>query len=633
LAELFGFDGWTQAIVALVVGTGLGFLYGLIPGMGGRMGVILSLPLATAFDPYPAAIFLFSLHAVDNTSSAIPNIALGMPSSGSSDAATILDGYPLAKMGRAGEALGASLSGSAIGGVLGAVTFLIAIPIARPLVTSFGPPELLMLALIGIAMVASLSSEGLFQGLVVAALGMIAAMVGLDPRTGSERFTFGSMDMWDGLKITAIVCGLFVVPEMLTSKRHADDQAHHRAISTTIKDVFRGMFVTFHYRAVVLRSTFYGILAGVTPAVGSSVGVWMAYAHAARTTKSEIPFGKGAIAGVIAPETANNSKEGGAMIPTLFFGIPGSSGMAIMMGALGVVGVAVGPNMLTRDIGLSFALAFTVMFANLLAIPAFFLVIPAIVRLAAVRRDAIAPIAITLSFTAALISSPTFFTIGQVFAAGLLGVALKQANWPRAPFILGFVVAEMAEGAYFQTAGIYGWSALARPLTAGLLLTLVIWLALSVRRRSPLKVVGPRRVTLVLAVCLVAVFAATIGLSVPLPIESGLAPMAISAFGLVLCLAIAMVALRRGGIEDGQENMLNVGLAGLLVLSTPIIGLIPASVAFIAAFLKRSGLRLRSAIAVALAIGGLQVLLLATVFDVLVERELIGRIAWWSLGY
>src|SRR6185295_17682042 len=156
---------------ALVSGTALGFICGLVPGLGSRVGLILAIPLCGFWDPYPAAIFLFSMHAVVHTSSSIPTIAFALPTSGA-DAATVLDGYPLARMGRAGEALGASLSASAIGGVLGALAFLAAIPIARPLVTSFGPPELLILALFGITMVTSLSTEGLAQGVVVAALGV-----------------------------------------------------------------------------------------------------------------------------------------------------------------------------------------------------------------------------------------------------------------------------------------------------------------------------------------------------------------------------------------------------------------------------------------------------------------------------
>jgi TctA family transporter len=506
MRDLFGLIDWPSAVLALSAGTALGFIYGLIPGIGGRIALVLSIPLAGVFPPYGAAIFLFALHSIVHTSTSIPAIAWGMPS-GSSDTATIVDGYPLAKMGRAGEALGASLSASALGGILGALAFLTAIPLAKPLVTSFGPPEFFMLALFGATMVASLSSEGILQGLIVAVVGVLFAMVGIDTRTGTPRFTFGSVELWDGFNIAALVCGLFVIPEMLSLKRFEGESARERAIATSIRDVFLGMFVTFRHIKVLLRSTLYGIFVGFMPTVGSTVGVWLAYGYAARTTKSDIPFGKGAIAGVIAPEAANNSKEGGAMIPSLFFGIPGSSAMAIMMAALSYVGVAIGPAMMKTNIELAYILAATVILANILAIPLFFAVVPSIVRLSALRRDAIAPLVIVTSVTAALISAPSISTHLQLLLATLLGIGLKAANWPRAPFILGFVIADMGEGAFFHTAAIWGWSALLRPITFLLFASLVVWLIVSLRTRPAFTLGGPRRTTLILAAALIAFFA------------------------------------------------------------------------------------------------------------------------------
>ncbi len=221
------FEAWHSTpliplLSALVSGTALGFICGLVPGLGSRVGLILAIPLCGFWDPYPAAIFLFSMHAVVHTSSSIPTIAFALPTSGA-DAATVLDGYPLARMGRAGEALGASLSASAIGGVLGALAFMLAVPIARPIVTSFGPPEFLLLSLMGISLISAVSREGMLQGLTVAAIGVLCAMVGLSIRTGEPRLAFGIPELWDGLDLPALVAGLFIIPEMLTPSRFADD--------------------------------------------------------------------------------------------------------------------------------------------------------------------------------------------------------------------------------------------------------------------------------------------------------------------------------------------------------------------------------------------------------------------------
>jgi putative tricarboxylic transport membrane protein len=626
LLEFFGLASWSSALASLLFGSALGFIFGFVPGLGGRIGLILSLPIAVFFPPSEAAIFLFAMHSVVNTSGAIPNIAFGIPSS-PGDMATIIDGYPLAKMGRAGEALGASLSASAIGGVLGAAAFLLSIPVARPLVTSFGPPEFLMLSIFGITMVASLSREGLIPGLAVGALGVLVATVGVDFRGGEARYTFGWLELWDGVGLPAIVCGLFVVPEMLTMTA-LDQPAQQRAISTSIGDVFRGMFVTFRHMRVVLRSTLYGIVIGLMPAVGSSISVWMSYDYAARTTKSDIPFGQGAIAGVIAPEAANNSKEGGAMIPTLFFGIPGSSSMAIMMAALAVAGVAVGPSLLTTEIGLSFSLAATVFLANLVVVPLFFLVIPSLVRLSSIRRDAIVPFAIAVSVTAALIETPRLLTVVLLVVGSIVGIALRYADWPRAPFILGYVIGDLAEKSYFHTVQIYGWSALSRPVTLGLVLFLIGWLVYVGRTRPVMHIPGPRIANIVAASGLFVFFAgAAIIAGMTMRPPANTMPTGVSVFGAALC-AVMLVLAARTRESPPADPIKHVAAFALFLAATPFVGLIVASFFFCLYVLREIGIGTRQALLSALLYCALQSLLLFSLFDLIAEKEIIGRIAW-----
>ncbi len=225
------------------------------------------------------------------------------------------------------------------------------------------------------------------------------------------------------------------------------------------------MRTTLAHLHLVFRSSLYGIWVGIMPGLGSSVSVWMSYAYAVRHVKSDIPYGEGAIAGVIAPETANNSKEGGAMVPTLFFGIPGSSSMAIMLGAFMVIGQPVGPQLLTTDIDVSFILAAAILLANLIAIPMFFMAVPGIVRLAALRREHIVPFVIALSLFGALYQDLHWITLAQFALGGVFGIALKWAGWSRAPFLLGFVMGPLAEISYIQTSQIWGWAMFARPGT------------------------------------------------------------------------------------------------------------------------------------------------------------------------
>lgn len=617
---------------ALLFGTGLGFICGLVPGLGSRVGLILAIPLCGFWDAYPAAIFLFSMHAVVHTSSSIPTIAFGLPTSGA-DAATVLDGYPLARMGRAGEALGASLSASAIGGVLGALAFMLAVPVARPVVSSFGPPEFLLLSLMGISLVSAVSREGMLQGLCVGAIGVLLAMVGLSIRTGDPRLTFGLPELWDGLDLPALVTGLFIIPEMLTPSRFVDDTAERSARLTTIAEVIKGMMIALRYRATLLRSTFYGIIVGLMPGLGASISVWLSYGHAARTVKSEIPFGQGAIAGVIAPEAANNAKEGGAMIPTLFFGIPGSSSMAIMMAALALAGVSVGPRMLGADINLTYLLGGSVIAANLIAIPLFFLAVPWMVRFSALRRETVAPIAIVVGVTACLIHEPSLMTHVQLALATALGLTLKSANWPRAPFILGFVVGDLLETSSYQTAVIWGWSAATRPITIVLAVALAGWISyLVVRRRRSDRASaesgsndkrGAILPAIIFSAAAVAVIHADPTDSVPV--------FTICAVGLAL---IAVILLRpgQGNRHVGDGSLRYVWLVGGFLAANPLIGLVPSSCIFLALMLHALRMSLLRVATVALIFAALQFTLLSIVFDIRIERDILGRALWWALG-
>lgn len=615
---------------ALVFGTALGFLCGLIPGLGSRVGLILAIPLCVFWDPYPAAIFLIAMHAVVHTSSSIPTIAFALPTSGA-DAATVLDGYPLARMGRAGEALGASLSASAIGGVLGALAFVAAVPIARPIVTSFGPPEFLLLSLMGISLISAVSREGIVHGLAVAAVGVLCAMVGLSIRTGEPRLTFGLPELWDGLDLPALVAGLFIIPEMLTPTRFADEGAARTARRTTIAEVWKGMAVTLRHRATLLRSTFYGIVVGLMPGLGASISVWLSYGYAARTEKSEIPFGQGAIAGVIAPEAANNAKEGGAMIPTLFFGIPGSSSMAIMMAALALAGVSVGPRMLDQDIALTYLLGGTVVAANLIAIPLFFLAVPWIVRFSAVRREMIAPFAIVIGVTASLIHEPNLITHMQLLFATALGMTLKAARWPRAPFILGFVVGDLLEASSYQTAVIWGWSAFARPMTIALALALAAWLVYLIRRKRQRAAATdhPHKAG---AIILIGLFALAALAEIHGTPQDRIPVFAICAAGLVLSAVTLLRSAQAGSRAPGDATGRYGWLVGGFLIANPVVGLIPSSALFLALMLHGLRVRIVAMVVTVLGFVGLQTLLLEAVFDIGIERDILGRGLWWLLG-
>ncbi|RYE08700.1 MAG: hypothetical protein EOP22_12315 [Hyphomicrobiales bacterium] len=622
-------SGWGGWITALVAGTFVGFIAGLTPGLGGRISIILCLPLAIFWDPLGAAVFLFAMHAVIHTATSIPAIAFALPST-SGDAATILDGHPLAKMGRGGEALGASLSASALGGVLGAIAFLLCIPIARALIAWFGPPEFLVLAVAGLSMVVTLSGRSLVTGFLVALLGLLLAMVGRDVTVSAGRFTFGVPELLDGLSLAAFVGGIFAVPEML-SRFEIEGGDKVRAIETRFKDVLRGMWTTFRYIPLVIRSSIYGIVVGIMPGVGSSVSVWMSYDYAARTVKSDIPFGKGAIAGVIAPEAANNSKEGGAMVPTLFFGIPGSSSMAIMLLALHVVGQEIGPNLLTTNIHVSLVLAATILLANLLAVPFFFAAVPWIVRLTALRRQHLVPIAIAISLFASMMEDMNMATLVQFAAGGVLGVALKWVGWPRAPFLLGFVLGPIAELSYIQTTQIWGWAMFLRPMTLAMVALFGFGILRSVLKRRPAVAdTALGKPDGLVAALLLLIFCTAFLMTLRLPAGASPAPLIVTSLGMALAaLAIVRSVWPTGQKREALERFDWLGTTTLFALGVPIAGLPAASAIYTIYLLTRMKVRPMTAIISAAILAGVQLGLLSLVLDLRAEPLVQGYLLWW----
>jgi putative tricarboxylic transport membrane protein len=618
----FDFSG---LLAPLLLGTLVGFIVGLVPGIGGRIGILLCLPIAVSWGPLGGAVFLFSMHAVIHTSSSIPTIAFGLPTSGA-DAATVLDGHPLALRGQAGRALGASLSASVLGGAIGAVAFVACIPVARAILGWFGPPEFLLLALLGLIVIPLLSGN-LITGLISAALGLLAACVGMDVLTGTSRFTFGSPRLLDGLDLAAVVGGLFVIPEML-ARRESDEASSRNALATKLSDVISGIRETFRHLRLVVVSSLYGIVIGIMPGVGASVSVWLSYAYAVRNVPSDVPYGEGAIPGVIAPETANNAKEGGAMIPTLFFGIPGSSSMAIMLAALTVIGQPVGPQLLTSDIGTALILAATVLLANLVAIPMFLATVPALVRLAALRRGHLVPIAISLSLFSALYQDLQYITLLQFVLGALLGLLLGMIGWSRVAFLLGFVMGPLAEISYIQSVQIWGWEMFTRP---AFLIMLAGFLVLAFRargKRSRHASLPLSRHDSCLAVGVLPVFAWAAAAAYALPPNASPMPLIIAVFGALLSMIVAVLPLLGSRSTHGElQAYEHVPTVAMYFLGVPVLGVPIASGILTAVMIYRAKAPAGAALLCGLTIAGIQLAFFALVAHPSYEPLVAGILA------
>ncbi|WP_340644188.1 tripartite tricarboxylate transporter permease [Phenylobacterium sp.] len=575
LEALVGLFGSPIALAGLMAGTLAGLLAGLTPGVNGRAGLMLVTPIAIGFGPSGGAVFLIAFHSVVHTSGAIPAILLGTPTS-SSEAATAIDGHALTRRGEAARAIGATLSASAFGGIVGALFLFLAAPLALALVSHIGAPEVAALSALGLMSIAALSGGWLAGGLMAVALGVLIACVGLDPFSGTPRLTFGQLGLWDGVNAAALVTGLFVVPELCVREAAV---APSTAPVAKLGGVIRGCLEVVEHRWLLLRSSIIGVVVGFVPGLGASAAVWIAYGHARQTHTSPVPYGEGAIAGVIAPEAANNSKEGGSLAPTLFLGIPGSSGMGILLAAFATLGIEVGPRMLAKAPEFVFLLGWSNIASNLLAVPICLALAPAMARFASLRRDQVVPVALAAALAATALTQPGMSALIQLVAFSALGLLLKGANVARAPLLLGFVLTPGLELSLVRSSMVYGWNALSRPGVLIILgLAAIIILAAAWTRRRPGRPTEREtgaRLTPAAIVLTAGASALAVGLATTLP--STAAGMLYVAGGLGLvsaALAAARVwphwkAAPRAETPDGPTLALfaaALGVAGLISL-------------------------------------------------------------------
>lgn len=457
-----------QRLMFLALGALLGLVLGILPGIGGVAGTAILIPFTYGMDPYTALAFLLGLGSTTATGDPIPAVLFGMPG-GAGSAATVLDGLPMARRGEAGRALSACYMASLMGGVFGAALMAVSIPVLRPLVLAFGSPELLALAIFGISMVAALSGNTPLRGLAAAGLGLMLSMVGTDPQTGTQRWTLDSLYLWEGLELVPAVLGLFALPELC-------DLAIARTSITggRIANVSGGMWLgakdCFRHWWLIVRCSWIGAFFGAIPGVGAAIIDWLAYGHALRTERgARETFGTGDVRGVIASESANNAKEGGALVPTIAFGVPGSAGMAVLLGAFLVHGLVPGPEMLSKNLSVTYSMVWSIALANIIGAGLCYLFSAKFALIATLRYTLILPTVLGIVYIGAFEVARDWGDLFALLAFGVLGWVMKQLKWPRPPLLLGLVLGDIFERYLFISVDRYGTGWLSRPLVAVLL--------------------------------------------------------------------------------------------------------------------------------------------------------------------
>ncbi|WP_294930819.1 tripartite tricarboxylate transporter permease [uncultured Paracoccus sp.] len=475
LMEALGNVLTLQHFTYLMVGVLVGLIVGILPGLGGIVGMSLLLPFVYGMDATSALAMLIGMLPVLAIADTFASVLMGIPGSSASQA-TILDGFPMAKKGQAARALSAAFTASLFGGLFGAAVLTICVLVARPLILSFGAAELFMLTLFGLSMVGVLSGQSLVKGIASCGLGLALGMVGSAPATGEYRMDFGTLYLMDGVPLVIVGLALFAVPEIGDLLRKNSTIAEKKSSLGT--GWLQGIKDTWAYRWLTLRCSGLGAILGMIPGLGGSVVDWIAYGHVVQTSKDRSQFGKGDVRGVIAPESTTSAKEGGGLVPTLLFGIPGSGSMAIFLAGMVLIGLQPGPAMVGQNLGMTYTIVWSLAIANVLGTILCIVLAPNIARITTVRYALVAPFMILVISFAAFQPSRSYLDLVALLVLGIVGILLRRFGWPRPAFLIGFVLATQGERYLYQALQFSGWSFFGRPIVIviGLIIILSVWL-------------------------------------------------------------------------------------------------------------------------------------------------------------
>ncbi|RBY89115.1 tripartite tricarboxylate transporter permease [Blastococcus sp. TBT05-19] len=451
-----------------LIGVVVGMLVGVLPGLGPAATIAILLPITIGIEPVTAIIMLAGIFYGAQYGGTITSVLLKLPGEASS-VVTVFDGHALARQGKAGTALGIAAIGSFIGGTVSIVALTFLAPLVAGFALDFGPPEYTALALLGILLVATVSGGSRLKAVIAACVGLLLATVGRDMFTGGERFTFGNLDLADGLDFVPIAMGLFGLGEILYNleERHTAAAAPAR-----IANVWPSRSDLKQSSGAIGRGSVLGFLLGILPGGGATLSSLAAYAVEKRRSKSPERFGNGAVEGVAGPETANNAAATSSFIPLLTLGIPANATMAVIYGALLVQGVNVGPRLVDDDPELFWGVVNSMYIGNILLLIMSIPLVGLFVRILRVRPAILAPITVLITLVGVYTVNNSVFDIVLVIVFGLLGYLMKKAGFDPGPLLLAFVLGSLLEDSLRRSLLIFDGDAFAfftRPISGTLL--------------------------------------------------------------------------------------------------------------------------------------------------------------------
>lgn len=444
-----------QVLIVMFASVFISLIFGIIPAISGLTAMALFLPFVFRMSPEVALPFLITLPSVAFTGGAITAILLNIPGD-PPNAATLLDGFPMNQKGEGARAIGAAIMASMAGAVGGVPMCLVMIPLLMPIVMAFKTPELFLLTVLGLSVLAALTGNTVIKGLIAGGLGLIAAMIGTQGSTGIARLTFGNTFLYDGLDVVVITMGLFGLPELFDMVIQGQETLVQAKVKGTISDVLQGCKDVWIHKGIWFRSTLIGHIIGIIPGVGSETSIWLAYGQAKQFSKHPEKFGTGIVEGVIAPESANHAKAAGALLTTMAFGIPGSTSMAILLGGFLLVGVTPGPRMMVDHLPLAFTLLLGVALANIMGGVICLFAAPYLVKIATIHVDFLLPSVMAVTYVGVFVSRNSILNIIPLIVFGVLGYFMKSYDFSRPPLIVGFVLGELFERYFFHSLKVEG---------------------------------------------------------------------------------------------------------------------------------------------------------------------------------
>jgi putative tricarboxylic transport membrane protein len=443
ILQSFGNLFTVQNILFINLGITIGIIFGAIPGMSGNLAITVLLPFTFTLGTIPALLMLVSIYFGSNFGGSISSILINTPGT-SGAAATLLDGYPLAKKGKQKKALDMALIASTFGGFVSSLCLLFFAPQISKVAMNFGPPEYFALAIFGLSIIASVSGKSILKGLISGGFGMLIATIGLDQISGIPRFTFGNIKLYNGIRMIAVLLGVYAVAQIIGRVYDYDEKTIKAELdSSSTENITKEEVISAV--PTMIKSSFIGAFIGAIPGTGGAISAFISYNEAKRCAKPGEHFGEGELKGIAAPESANNGTTAATLIPLLTLGIPGDVVAATLLGAFTMHGLIVGPRLFTTSAPTVYIILVGCIVAQVMMFLQGKYLLPLFVKITHVPQNLLTTLLMLFCCAGAFAIANSPFDVKIILIFGIISYVMKKIDLPPVPIVLGMILGPIAE--------------------------------------------------------------------------------------------------------------------------------------------------------------------------------------------